>query len=98
MSCRAKRKTLTFQFKPEIDYNDIQKSNVSVLHFDDTFKCEGSYTKKPLSYDTPVTNNYIQNAEYVGVGKKLGICTCPDLSEHIVGVYMTNNTLACHNY
>jgi hypothetical protein len=40
----------------------------------------------------------MRNAEYVGVGKKIGICICPDMSEYLVGVYMTNNTLACHNY
>jgi hypothetical protein len=39
----------------------------------------------------------MKNAEYVGVGNKIGVCICPDLSEYIVGVYMTNNTLACHN-
>jgi hypothetical protein len=98
MICKTKTKTLTFQFKPMIDYNDVEKSRIDVLHFDDAFKCQAMETKLPFSYDTPVANQYSRNAEYVGVENKVGLCICPDKSEYLVGVYMTNNTLACHNY
>jgi hypothetical protein len=78
MKCSTKRKTLTFQFKPMIDYKDVEKSRIEVLHYDDAFKCQAMDTKKPFSYETPVTNQYRQNAEYVGVDIKIGTCICPD--------------------
>ena len=98
MKCRSKTKTLKFNFKPAIDYDNIDQSFIQVIHYDDSFVCQTKEFKSPSSYDTPVANQYIQNAEYVGVGKKIGVCTCQDLSEYLVGVYMTNNTLACHNH
>jgi hypothetical protein len=98
MKCTSKTKKVLFHFTPTVKYENVEQSTIEVVHYDDTFKCVMEETKKPLSYDTPVVNQYMRNAEYVGVGNKIGVCTCPDLSEHIVGVYMTNNTLACHNY
>jgi hypothetical protein len=98
MKCTSKTKKFIFRFTPTVNYDNIDQSVIQVVHYDDTFKCEMKDTKKPFSYDTPVVNQYMKNAEYVGIGKKIGTCTCPDMSTYLVGVYITNNTLACHNY
>jgi hypothetical protein len=97
MKCTSKTKKFVFHFTPTVNYENVEQSKIEVVHYDDTFECDKKETKKPLSYDTPVVNQYMKNAEYVGVGIKIGVCTCPDMSEYLVGVYMTNNTLACHN-
>jgi hypothetical protein len=47
MKCRSKRKTLSFQFKPTVNYTHVDQSTIELFHYDDSFECETHETKKP---------------------------------------------------
>jgi hypothetical protein len=47
MKCTAKRKTLSFNFKPKVNYTNVDQSVIEVLHYDDSFNCTTKDTKKP---------------------------------------------------
>jgi hypothetical protein len=47
MKCRSKRKTLSFQFKPTVNYTHVDQSTIEIFHYDDSFECETHEIKKP---------------------------------------------------
>jgi hypothetical protein len=47
MKCTSKRKTLSFNFKPTVNYTNVDQSSIKVLHYDDSFNCTTKETKIP---------------------------------------------------